>query len=510
MSETKIIKQFTKFIYPFTFEKEEIDVQETFFNDKNGNPQQLFETISIKGTYLRDGLDELMDQNGNSTKIADCYRVNPNYRGYFDLPSHSNKEINFFCRNDKATPHPITVESVQLYLFESGVGFVDVECNFKDCNIDEFLHLNYFIGEAKSENNRFEWIDKKYDPATGETTSVVKTFTLQSLVSKISQSVSAKDGCSALKFDFYNATQRVYSHLLLSEMPQDFDDVLFHATKNYKESYKFSGETNVSTTHPFKNSYWSSSMNGAVNISYLTGDRTTDYFFENDFYSKLHNTYFLLFMCVLHQKQAIELMLAKMGQLDAIGQDYVTMYEQLKKAERYDAEAHNLKFRSFFNHPSNIEHVNEYYEMLKESFSIDALYNNFRTDLSGLQDICRTYVDRINAREAKFAKIRMIKAEIFVAVLGSLVGEFSLLSTSWDLIEKIVGHEVSFFSPQILLVIATLLVPLVTIFFSVKKMVIEVNQMRRELCEEKERRLVEDDKSRRRKIRLSKKNRTAK
>ncbi len=500
MSQTKVIKQFTKFIFPLVFDQKRVKVRS---NTNNG--QELFTRISIKGEYLRDGLGELLDMNGGATKIADCYQLNANCRRDFDLPNHSNNCLQFFCRNDKKTSYDVCINDIRIHLFESGVGFFEIECLFDKCDIDSFTHLNYFISEAKSEGNYFKWIEERRLKEPSLTEEKEHTFSVKELLDKINKSISINDSDVACKIEYYKSKPVIYSYLLLSDIPDNLDEVVFHVTKNYKDSYKFSGEATVSKLQPFMNSYWSSSTNGVVNISCLTGDNVTDLFFQNQFGIKLRDTYFLLFINALHQKQALELMLSKMGQLDSLVNDYEIMNEQLKKADSYEAEAHNLKFRSFFNHPSTVEHINDYYNMLKKTFSIDALYSNFISDLGNLQDICKKYVSRITARDGKFARIRMIKSEIFVAIFGTLVGEFSLLNTSWELIERFAGREVSFFAPQMLLVIATLLVPVVTIYFSVKKLIIEINQLKKELKEELEADLVENDKLRRKKAKLKNK-----
>lgn len=484
MGEVTVVKQFTKFIFPFTYDKDKLNVEKICFTDKKGNKQNLFKTTSIKGTYLRDGLDLLLDANGGSTKIADCYLLSPNYRSYYDLPSNKGKPMTFYARNDQMQGYSVSMEDVCLYLFESGVGFVDIECVFPQCTLQSCETLNYFISEVKSEANVFKWEKTSRNAQTGELEKAEISFAVQQLLSRISRDVSAdgEDGC--LKYGYYTAKPLVYSYVLLSEKPDNMSELLFHLAKNYKDSYKFSGDAAVATLHPFDNAYWACSVNGAVNVSCLTGDATTDSFFTHDFVSKMHDTYFLLFINVTHQRYALEGMLGKMGQLDSIVSDFDIMQAQLKKAEAYEAEAHNLKFRVFFNHPSTIQHINDYYDTLKRVLAVNALYDSFSTDLANLQNICRKYVDRINAIERKLSRVRMIRAELLVSVFGCLVGEFSLLNTSWELIEKFAGHEVSFMSPEILLVMGTLTVPLVTIGLSCAKLTKEAGQIKRELKEE--------------------------
>lgn len=496
MDEIKIVKQFTKFIFPFTYDKDSIDVDRA----RNRKDHRIFQPTAVKGFNLREGLDELLDCGGGSTKIADCYRLDPNCRKHYDLPSNKGKPMEFFCRNSRDHSDSVSVEDIYLYLFESGVGFVDVECEYPACTLLSYENLNYFISEAKSEENYFEWEKKSKNSETGELETVTVSFTVQALLARIGKEISKEGRADVCRF-LYNGTKPLmYSYLLLTDKPDNLEERIFHFAKNYKETYKFSGDVTVATLHPFENSYWAASLNGAVNVSHLTGDAITDSFFRNDFTAKLHDTYFLLFINAVHQRYALEAMLARMGELDSIGKDYYVMKEQLKKAGDYEVQAHSLKFRAFFNHPSTIEHVNAYYDMVRRVLSVNSLYNSFTTDLTNLQNICKKYVDRITETERKIARIRMINIELLVSLFGGLVGEFTLLNSSWNLIEKVAGHEISFISPAFLLVVGTLLVPLVTICWSSVKMIKELCEIKKELKEEN----VSDLKKKKRKEKESK------
>ena len=194
-----------------------------------------------------------------------------------------------------------------------------------------------------------------------------------------------------------------------------------------------------------------------------------------------------------------------MGKLDSLSNDYYVMENQLKEARRCEAEAINLKFRAFFKCPSFVEHVNEYYNMLYQTFEVGALYDSFSTDITSLQNICNAYVERIKAREAKFKKRKDAKVEIFVSIFGAIVAEVTLFNNSWSVVEKVLGHSIAFWSPGILILLGTLVSPLITIFINVAKKRAEIKQLTEQINAETEANLVEDDKKRRRMGKLRKK-----
>ena len=119
--------------------------------------------------------------------------------------------------------------------------------------------------------------------------------------------------------------------------------------------------------------------------------------------------------------------------------------------------------------------------------------------------ICNSYVDRIKERDKKISDIRKAKAEIFVSVFGTVVGEVALLNSSWELLEKLLGREVGLFSVQMIAVLGALVVPIVTVIVNTFYQIKAIKKMEREVADERRERLVEDDKIRRIRARIKKK-----
>ena len=508
MSEynNEIVKQFTKFIFPFRYDASKTDLASKCYVNDKGAEVKLFTRFSQEARELRQGLSELLSMDGGNSKIADCFEISYNARSHFGLPRRQDETMRFYARAKDKVYYDVAIQRVALYLFESEVGFVELEAAYKSTDIADCVNCNYFICELKSGNNIFVATRDVWNNETKTKEKVEYSFTAKELIDKVLENVGGVKDIQRDKYPDYTEDKGIiYSYLLLNGKPNDIDDLLFHLRKNYKDSYlshnRTVGSFNPFVHQPFENSYWTASFNGAVNVSYLTGQETTDNFFLNAFPPKLHDTYFTLFIHVLHQRYALLKFVGDMGELDKLTMDYDSMKRQLAVANNYQAQSANLKFRAFFKMPSMVEHINDYYNLLSRTYQINQMYEHFNKDLTSLQEICGVYVTRIKQRDEKIIARRKAKVGIFVSVFGTLVAVAALINSYWGILEKIFGHEVQFFSAPVLAAIVAILLPVVTIIVDVVNQIKEIRKMTNDLNSEVKDRLVEDDATRRRKAR---------
>lgn len=505
MEEIKILKHFTKFILPFKFSKPTKELDSFFAESRKGKRKYIFHKASQNSFNLRQGLDEMLLVDGGNTKIADIFELNNECRNIFELPKRSRDALSFYCRGEKDNiKYQVYLSTVRLFLFESGVGFFETEISYESDRIDSFIDCNYFISELKSEKNYFETTIQEYDAEAQTKSEKVVNFTLVDLANKVLAYVQDSSGFCTVDLNVRNLEKALfYSYVYLNRKPDNIDGLLFNMRKNYKGSYKFpnrsTNEQNMYVKQQFENSYWGASFNGAVNLSFVIGDEKTDSFFEKNFYALMHQTYYTLFIHVIHQRYSLLNFIGSMGDLDKLTMDYDIMKKQLKKARACKADASNLKFRAFFRQPSMIDHINDYYSLLLRTFRIGELYTNFTNDLENLENICDVYVTRIKERDKQFEKRRKIKIEVFVAIFGTLVGSVSLFSDYWDLLEKITGKAVGFFSIQLLVFGGLLLLPIVTSLVDVYYRIKESRKITDDLEQDLKDGLVEDDKKRKQK-----------
>ena len=164
---SKIIKQFTKFIFPFHFVPSQISPESAQSVSKKGAILNVWEPYTQSCESLREGLELLLDKDSGATKIADCYQLNINCRRAFDLPARKTDRLEFHARQAGSEPLKVSLPEVKVYFFESRVGFVELEFVYESDSLDDYLNLNYFICEAKSDKNYFVAEEKVWDEETG-------------------------------------------------------------------------------------------------------------------------------------------------------------------------------------------------------------------------------------------------------------------------------------------------------------------------------------------------------
>ena len=152
-----IQKQFVKVIFPFLYNQtEEMKLETISVTSKKGKEKYLFNKIGFDNLELRKGLPDLFSSADNKSKIVNCYQMEPNSRMEFGLPNRSDEYMDFCCRGQaEETPYKIAITEVKIYLFESGVGFVEAECVGKSTEISDLITSNYFLSERKTDDNYF-------------------------------------------------------------------------------------------------------------------------------------------------------------------------------------------------------------------------------------------------------------------------------------------------------------------------------------------------------------------
>ena len=328
-----IEKQYTKFIFPFRFQPGQVDPTKARHRGSR-NEIEVFEPFSQTAQYLREGLDRLLVQDGGSARIAECFRVCYAARKYFDLPNRQDGLVQFYCRQaEDARAYNVQITDLRVFLFESGVGVLEIECKYQERDIDAYINCNYFIAEVKSNKNYFTWTKKNGGNSAVQMmdAGVEHRFTMRDLVDRMLEAIGFTDQLAPLrKTCFFDERPIIFSHLLLDEKPENMDDLMKHAAGNCKHSYLLSEDTApIRHTYTFTNSCWASTLKGVVNISHLTSNTQSNNFYRDEFEQRLKTTYYTLFLHIIHQKYATMQMLGKMGQLDRLAKDYSVIKEEL-------------------------------------------------------------------------------------------------------------------------------------------------------------------------------------
>jgi len=462
-----IIKHFVKVLIPFQFNQSEKEILDnTTVITGKGKVHSLFNKIGFETIELRKGLSDLFSEKKNKSQIMISYQLDGNVRRIVGLPKKKNGKVFFCCRDkERVEPYTIEIDDLNVYMFESGVGYAEMEFNYCSCREEDIINGNYYLSEIGDKKNYFL---VKHEIWNGETKAKEyeeTKFTLLELLGSILNDVTSKtDFYTELSWERIYTKALVYSYLYLDEKPDNFEELLFNLSLNYKESYKVPDKFKSVNESPeilqqFENSYWIASTNAVTNVSLKTDDEVTNNFFEIDFYSKMHNEYYVLFLAAIHQRYVLMKLMYEMGELDQLDLDYFVMKEQLKMARKYQAEAANLKYRDFFKFPSYVQHVNDYYDFLYRIFGVEELYADFTQDLNNIEEICKVYVDKINLYDSLKVKLRKATVKTMVSFIGACVGLITLLNEAWSILETTCGIPSGTFSVPVLLVTIALAIP---------------------------------------------------
>ena len=352
-----ISKHFVKVLFPFRYEREGCNKLEdvTVKNDK-GNDKRLFVHFGFDAIDLRKGVKELFSKAENMSKIVDCYRVDYDARACIDLPRRKEEFLSFYTRERKdKDPYAVSIGEICLYLFESGVGFVEMECGFESSSVSDYISCNYFLAEVKSGANYFITQKRVWNADEKKEEKTEIQFTVKTLLKKVLDKVpGVKDFYSDDEWEKQHEKGMIYSYLYLEEKTEDFGRIIHNIRNNYKESYKvvqghgsFDKDPNI--RQQFENSYWVTSYNGTINVSHKTDSENTNHFFEKDFFGKMHNEYYVLFLAVLHQRFVLLKSMTEMIEISKLDLDYDDMKQQLVEIRDYKLQVSKLECRAFLH-----------------------------------------------------------------------------------------------------------------------------------------------------------------
>ncbi|MBQ8548134.1 MAG: hypothetical protein IJ427_06500 [Lachnospiraceae bacterium] len=487
-----ICKQFVKVLFPFRYEKDgNNNLENVIVVNEKGNEKHLFARVGFEGANLRKGVQGLFSATENVSKIVDCYCLECDARAYIGLPRRKDESMLFHTREKKeGNPYSVAVNEIALYLFESGVGFVEMECGFESQSVSDYISCNYFLTEIKSGANYFVAQKRVWNVEEKREERTETRFTVRELLQKVLEPVSGvKEFYSEKEWGHTQEKGIIYSYLYLEEKTEDFERWIHNIRNNYKETYKVlqrykSLEEDPNVRQQFENSYWVTSYNGTINVSHKTDNDATNLFFEKDFFSKMHSTYYILFLAVLHQRFALLKAMTESVEISNLNLGYEDTKRQLVQIGDYRLQVHRLKCRAFFEKPSYVQHVNDYYELIETSYCVDELYSDLSMRLEEVEQICDVYVERINAHEERLSKRRNAKVEIFVSVFGTIVGLLTVLNEAWELLEKLFGIPQGTLSVPVLVLALFLWIPSVMVCINVVNKVKEIKEITREIKRE--------------------------
>ena len=441
------------------------------FQFKDINPlDENFKRVMYECNHILPNIVAKMNDIDNS--IGKTYVIPQDKRAFFALPG-ANKLLVLKTRNKKSFSLKLT--NVFLHVFESKIGFIELEWEYVNVLGDDYIEVNYFLNELKNDDNKIA-----YKIAKDE----YKDFALKDCVQKILiYAFTEVSGFDCRGFNFQDLKPLSFTYVLLDNNDETAIRTSLTKAKNgYKESYK---TKDLDLFIPFENSYWGASINGAINISCKTDDETTNQFFENNFASSFKNNYLLLMLMVLNQRFTLLKCINQISKksLYTAKSNEEELRMVIKDIDKviYKCELYN--FRDYFIKASYVEHINQYYKYLRNSMNIEDYENELSRRVNSLKNVLNVYKNEFEMRKNKKDELRKISEQYhklltmhIILFVSQILAYLTSFKGIWDVVEKINGSSIRPDNPKFLwpillstIIFVTLLVKLIFDGIDLKK-----------------------------------------
>ncbi|MCI3920000.1 hypothetical protein MO973_07110 [Paenibacillus sp. TRM 82003] len=379
---------FAALIVPFYFDapyEEAIDAVDA----------ERFEPIAPTADRCFEHIRTLVSHAAEPHAIGRLWRLTQRGRKTYGLPN--NHHTTLVCAS-KAGSWTFAVDTVQLYLFETGTGFLVHHVRFEGIEeprdfTDGLYALKKIAGHG---------YEIRFERRISKTEIVTEPFRFAAAAA------GAVSPFGGRFFDGDGVTPSeaiAFSGALLDletkEAETTVSDVLFRLRRAYREAYKpveVDPRTDEDTIRPFENSRFGVSLEGLANVVTRTGDSETDAFFEGPYFHQLKSTYLFLYILGLHQKYALVYLSKLAGGLQGEpGGEKAELRAQSDAIDALKRRCIRFMLRSSYHQVSYNTHHSDVYELIRRRLRIEELskeVNESLHALASLTDIVEQALDR--------------------------------------------------------------------------------------------------------------------
>lgn len=381
MTHPDTVNHITYLIIPFVYDKEYKHVVSWL-------DRQDFEQIDSKSERLFDHIEKLVslgDQNPET--IGAKFVMTQKARSKYGLPNKN--DLMLTCQT-KTEQYQFSLTKIELYLFETQVGFWSIKLGYpKGINIERLIETNYYAKKIT-----------QYEYELFFTKKISKDETIRQNVhiGEMIKELSARFRVSS----FFEGTKEIPTQALVyssAKLDSNFKEdtqlssYLFQLRRSFKSTYKPSMIEQDLVGNPgllplFHNSYWGISLEGLANIVTKTDDEKTEEFFNSMYLHQIENSYFYLYILALHQRYAL-LRLSNLAsklsyELDVNLDNYT---EQNQLIIQLRGQIIRFMLRSSYKQVSNNTHYSQLYEVIRENLKINDLFRELHDELDAISSI---------------------------------------------------------------------------------------------------------------------------
>ena len=472
MPDHTVVQGFSSVLFPFRFDPAlyRDDAFNAPVTRRSGKQAQLWEPAVLRSYHLKENVSNYLGLGAAKGSIGQVYNLNDSMRRELDLPDRRTA-LSFFHRGGGA-PDVLHLQEVYLYLFTTGIGFLELCVDGFGPDAEAVSSVNYFLCEVKSDDNYLTF-ERRLSREESETVRFTLLDVLRRLTAQLGEveDFDAEEG-----LHYIDNKPLIFSYLLYDRFPEDLGQQLFHLRTNFKGSYRMPAEqldlrTAEGVFHPFENVYWGFSLNAVVCCASLTGDAVTDGFFRSTFPGNLRQTYLLLDLLRQHQRYGIQdLQRSYIAACDDLtGAEGAAVRAAYDAAHRLQSRAVSFRLKCLYRDPTTVEHINAFDEELARQLHIYGSIREFEENAAQLDAVAAALKERLERREKAERDKAERKRERFIYAITAVWSTILCLNSAWSVAEKLTGQSVWFDSAWVILPFALTALPLIQLIHQRRK-----------------------------------------
>jgi len=353
-------------------------------------------------------------------------------RGYFNLPANKNHTVMY---KDKNENFEFCIKDIELYIFETQVGFLTYKIEVKSTDEKDIMKGNYFVKSLVQNKDKFFVKDRN------EEIEEVNKILLHECIEKILNDLNVVTYFE--NNDNFPKQAIVYNTMCLRSNPglENIENYMYKMRRLFKDSYKpCKRELTIDNCKDiiqlFDNSYWGISLEGFANLVYLVEDEKTDNFMKGNYKGELENTYYYMYLLALHQRYALLYFsiqvsdIKKNNDKEIIDENIINNISELKHDISY------FYLRAIFSNISNITHQSELYDLLRDRLRIEDLMDEINSELDGLKAILEERKCKVEAMKEKRREDKRNRFHIFIAIISVIFVILQTDNSVWDMFNK--------------------------------------------------------------------------